>query len=116
MIGLSRTFPIWSLLLLIPANAFAGTVDPNYFPLGVFDAASMENGTDKFEASINDLQAHGLDSIMMVLAKASGISPLLDVSDRKGFNVVVNPDVDLNNSWWPASVPATFAGAMAAAT
>jgi len=82
------------------------------FPLGVFEDGNMIGGnTARFETMLNDLRAHGLDTVLFVNNTVERDEPLLGVADRLGFNVFMMPNGDLNETWWPDEVSATIATA-----
>lgn len=75
-----------------------------YFPIGVFEDAAMVGGsTTNFEAMITDLRSRGFDSVFFTRNFVARDAPLLDVSDRLGFNVFFAPD-DLDETWWSTKV------------
>ncbi|MCC7372900.1 MAG: hypothetical protein IT306_31090 [Chloroflexi bacterium] len=83
------------------------------FPLGVFEDAQMIGGRGgRFEAMLTDLQARGLDSVLLTNSYASRDASLLDVSDRLGMNVFFAL-TDLQQPWWADDAPADRARAEA---
>ena len=88
----------------------------SYMPLGVFEDGNIVGGnTVKFEAMLNDLQDHSLDTVLFVNNFAARDEPLLNISDQKGMNVFMMPAGDLYRTWWPNTFPATIQTAREAA-
>jgi hypothetical protein len=76
------------------------------FPLGVFEDATLHSGrAGRFDAMLEDLQARGLDSVLLTNSYASRDANLLDVSDRRGMNVFFAL-ADLHQPWWASDTPA----------
>ena len=80
--------------------------DGDFFPIGVWDDGNIITTTELFEAMIEDLKPRGLDTVLFTNNSVSRHAPLLDVSDRLGFNVIFAPTGELNDRWWPDTVPA----------
>jgi hypothetical protein len=69
------------------------------FPLGVFEAGNVMSPTS-FEALIRDTTARGFDTVLFTGNGLRFHLPLLDISDRLGFNVIWAPMHELDASWW----------------
>ncbi|MFN8633870.1 MAG: hypothetical protein U0893_08455 [Chloroflexota bacterium] len=89
-----------------PSPAPAAT----FFPLGMFEDNNIPAGdTARFAAMIDDLRAHGLDSVLFTNSSVQYHAPLLDVSDAKGFATIFAPMHELHDQFIDnASVPATI--------
>ncbi|MFN8633900.1 MAG: hypothetical protein U0893_08605 [Chloroflexota bacterium] len=80
------------------------------FPLGMFEDNNILAGdTARFSTMIDDLRAHGLDTVLFTNSSVQYHSPLLNVSDSKGFNTVFAPMHELSTQFLddPAA-PATI--------
>src|SRR4051794_39721642 len=62
-----------------------------FFPLGIFEDGNMTNTPRAFEAMINDLRPRGFDTVLFTNNILRFHAPLMDVSDRLGFNVIWAP-------------------------
>jgi hypothetical protein len=81
-------------------------------PYGVFEDTGLTDNSTQFQAAIDDLQAHNMNSIMFTNGFAEYHEPMLNVSDAENFFVVSSWLMgDLNRDWWPDSVPATIENA-----
>ena len=93
--------------LLVPAvksNPPALAYDGQFFPIGVFDDANVTNTPARFENLIGDLQSRDMDTLLFTNNFVATQAPLLDISDRLGFNIIFAPMGDLDRRWWPSSV------------
>jgi hypothetical protein len=75
-----------------------------HFPIGVFEDANQIDTAERFEDLINDLQSRGMDTVLFTNNFVTTQAPLLDISDRLGFNVIFAPIGDLDRRWWSESV------------
>lgn len=82
------------------------------FPLGVFDDMTLPCN---ITCSINDLQAHNLDTLMIVNAAINNAEWILNGADAAGFNTIMSPAGTLGSTWWDSSVAATIENARSAA-
>lgn len=99
-------FALTCILVFFALSASAATEKD--FPLGVFeDAPMIEGDPKKFQAMLEDLKAHGLDSVMIVNGDLQRDKALLSISDQVGMNAIIGPSIDLERDWWPSKIPAT---------
>jgi hypothetical protein len=118
--GLGVTISVLSLLrdvLTVGSHSLAEKRDHatgacrdwNIFPIGVFEDGNVLDGdTHRFEAMVGDLTARGFDSVFFANNADNRDPPLLDITDRLGFNVFYAPTWTLNRDWWPEPVSATI--------
>jgi hypothetical protein len=93
-------------------SAGASPQPADIFPYGVFDShATLGASPERFAAMIADLQSRGLDSVLLTNSSPLQHGALLDVSDRMNFKVVMATHIELEQNWWPDSVPADKATA-----
>jgi hypothetical protein len=114
----TRSVLVVALALLVGSHAAPATMHPSvrmehsqrFFPLGVFEDGNLVDAAS-FEAMIDDLSARGLDTVLFTNNWVTRQARLLDISDRRGFNVVFAPSRELDERWWPDSVRADLATA-----
>ncbi|MGE3267928.1 MAG: hypothetical protein AB7P40_04225 [Chloroflexota bacterium] len=95
----------------VPVAAASPDTISSSFPLGIFEDATLLSGRGgRFKAMLDDLQARGLDSVMLTNSYASRDASLLDVSDRQGMGVFFAL-ADLHQPWWASDGPADRAHA-----
>ncbi|MBI4097274.1 MAG: hypothetical protein HY428_02560, partial [Candidatus Levybacteria bacterium] len=91
----------------LPPTQANPLITPDYFPFGVFEDGNLLGTPQNFTATLTDLKAHNLDSIMLVNTRAAWANEYLPLSDTQNVNVLWYLS-ELNNSWWPDTVPDTI--------
>lgn len=85
-------------------------VPANYFPLGMFEDATMvlvdETDEQPFRRMINDLKPRGFDTVILANNWLERDNFLFEISDELGFQVFAMPARELDRQWWPPEVPA----------
>ncbi|MDP9366276.1 MAG: hypothetical protein M3Q10_18985, partial [Chloroflexota bacterium] len=89
------------------ARAEDRPVSSSTFPLGVLEDGNRIGAPADFAAMLDDLSAHNLDSVYLVNTRATDADPFLTLADERGIGVVWAAS-ELNESWWPESVPANL--------
>ncbi len=96
-------------LLSMPGSSPAAPIDPpttpRTFPVGVFQDGNLLGGSAAaFQAMLEDLRRHHLDSVFFTNNVVTRDAPLLDVSDQLGVDVYFAPVGELSHTWWPSRV------------
>lgn len=80
-----------------------------FFPYGIFEDGGATNTPAAFETMIDSIQAKGLDTVLFTNSFNQYHLPLLDVSDRKGMNVIWGgPMGELQTQWFGSTASATI--------
>ena len=96
-------------ITLLPRPASAAT---NFFPLGMFEDANLTNTPTAFETMINNLRSHNLDTVLFTNSSNASHLPILEPSDRLGFNVIWGgPMNELSTNWFNNPVASTLQNA-----